>query len=253
MIKFFRRIRQRLLAENNFSKYLIYAIGEIILVVIGILIALQVNNWNENRKRNANELEYLKRLNEDIKVSIEKTRLYTDFMINTANRSTKIIDNLNNCLIPETDQKNFVNGMYHLGKLAPPVVIRGTINELQSTGNLLSIQNVDLRKQLTKMLGVYEEFNVIFSQAEGFVAPHVYYIDEKFSFNIEVPTRGNTELDYEDAIFDLDELCKDSKFIAAVLAIRNYTFDVANWNELTLQELEIFKKSIEQELLSKEK
>ena len=50
MIKFFRKIRQRLLTENKFSKYLIYAIGEIILVVIGILIALQVNNANEVRK-----------------------------------------------------------------------------------------------------------------------------------------------------------------------------------------------------------
>ena len=52
MIKFFRKIRQKLLSENKFSKYFIYAIGEIILVVIGILIALQVNNWNEERKSN---------------------------------------------------------------------------------------------------------------------------------------------------------------------------------------------------------
>ena len=49
MIKFFRKIRQRLLTENKFSTYLIYAIGEIILVVIGILIALQVNNRNIDR------------------------------------------------------------------------------------------------------------------------------------------------------------------------------------------------------------
>jgi hypothetical protein len=52
MIKFFRKIRQKLLAENKFSRYLIYAIGEIILVVIGILIALEVNNANETRKSN---------------------------------------------------------------------------------------------------------------------------------------------------------------------------------------------------------
>jgi hypothetical protein len=51
MIKFFRKIRQRLLTENKFSKYLIYAIGEIILVVIGILIALQINSWNDHRVR----------------------------------------------------------------------------------------------------------------------------------------------------------------------------------------------------------
>jgi len=52
MIKFFRRIRRQLLSENKFGKYLTYAIGEIILVVIGILIALQVNNLNEVRKSN---------------------------------------------------------------------------------------------------------------------------------------------------------------------------------------------------------
>lgn len=50
MLKFFRRIRQSLLAENKFRKYLLYALGEILLVVIGILIALQINNWNEERK-----------------------------------------------------------------------------------------------------------------------------------------------------------------------------------------------------------
>lgn len=50
MIKFFRRIRQNLLSEGKTGKYLKYAVGEIVLVVIGILIALQINNWNENRK-----------------------------------------------------------------------------------------------------------------------------------------------------------------------------------------------------------
>ena len=50
MIKFFRKIRQNLLMENKTGKYLKYAIGEIVLVVIGILIALQINNWNEERK-----------------------------------------------------------------------------------------------------------------------------------------------------------------------------------------------------------
>jgi sensor domain CHASE-containing protein len=50
MIKFFRKIRQKTLTENKFGKYLTYAIGEIILVVIGILIALQINNANDNSK-----------------------------------------------------------------------------------------------------------------------------------------------------------------------------------------------------------
>ena len=59
MIKFFRHIRKSLLLENKTGKYLKYAIGEIILVVIGILIALQVNTWNENRK-DANDVNLIK-------------------------------------------------------------------------------------------------------------------------------------------------------------------------------------------------
>ncbi|MEZ2414809.1 DUF6090 family protein [Muriicola sp. E247] len=66
MIKFFRRIRQRLLAENKVSRYLLYAIGEIILVVIGILIALQINNWNEEKNESKVELTYMQNMLEDL-------------------------------------------------------------------------------------------------------------------------------------------------------------------------------------------
>ena len=66
MIKFFRKIRQKLLSENKFSKYLIYAIGEIILVMIGILLALQVNNWNEERKQKQKEIVNLIAIKEDL-------------------------------------------------------------------------------------------------------------------------------------------------------------------------------------------
>ena len=67
MIKFFRNIRQQLLTENKFSKYLLYAIGEILLVVIGILIALSINNKNETRKLKQFEYRILK----DIETSME--------------------------------------------------------------------------------------------------------------------------------------------------------------------------------------
>ena len=66
MIKFFRHLRKQLLTENKLSKYLIYAIGEIVLVVIGILIALSINNWNENTKILNLEQEFLVDLKEDL-------------------------------------------------------------------------------------------------------------------------------------------------------------------------------------------
>ena len=72
MIKFFRKIRQRLLIDSKFSKYLLYAIGEIVLVVIGILIALQINNWNEDRKTRAFEKEMLTDIHKAVEVNIRQ-------------------------------------------------------------------------------------------------------------------------------------------------------------------------------------
>jgi sensor domain CHASE-containing protein len=66
MIKFFRKIRQKMLTESKFSKYLLYAIGEIVLVVIGILIALQINNWNENKKLEELKQVYYQQLLKDL-------------------------------------------------------------------------------------------------------------------------------------------------------------------------------------------
>ncbi len=80
MIKFFRKIRQKLLSENKFSKYLIYAIGEIVLVVIGILIALGINNWNNEQKDKQAELKYLNQIRKSLKENdlILKERIETD-------------------------------------------------------------------------------------------------------------------------------------------------------------------------------
>ena len=78
MIKFFRKIRQNLLSGGKTGKYFKYAIGEIILVVIGILIALQINNWNEDKKAEKQETQIYKELKSDLiqtKIEIRKTVL----------------------------------------------------------------------------------------------------------------------------------------------------------------------------------
>lgn len=70
MINFFRKTRQKLANENRFLKYWRYAIGEIVLVVVGILIALQINNWNEARKRTRVEINTLTDLKTDLQENI---------------------------------------------------------------------------------------------------------------------------------------------------------------------------------------
>ncbi len=83
MIKFFRHIRKSLLMEQNKTgKYFKYAIGEIILVVIGILIALQINNWNEHRKLKINEKDLYGRILLDLQVDEKKLENYITFYKN---------------------------------------------------------------------------------------------------------------------------------------------------------------------------
>ncbi len=74
MIKFFRHIRKSLLEQNKMGKYFKYAIGEIIIVVIGILIALQINNWNENKKNKAIEIQLLTQMKSDLKTNLSDVK-----------------------------------------------------------------------------------------------------------------------------------------------------------------------------------
>jgi hypothetical protein len=91
MIKFFRKIRQKLLVENKISKYLLYAIGEVVLVVIGILIALSVNNWNEGNKKKALMITNIKSIAEDIQADISDIQKVKKTLNNQIDAAESII------------------------------------------------------------------------------------------------------------------------------------------------------------------
>ena len=88
MIGFFRKIRKQLADDNKPLKYMRYAIGEIVLVVIGILIALQVNNWNEHQKVIKAEKEILKNLNQEFQSNKRELQRQKSIVLKTfeANR-----------------------------------------------------------------------------------------------------------------------------------------------------------------------
>ena len=149
MIKFFRKIRQNLLSEGKTGKYFKYAIGEIVLVVIGILIALQINNWNENRILLKKEKHYLNEITANLEVDI--TRINEIFNFNQIKDS--ILDETINPLLDfeEDDQivqmiaKNFdSNGVYDVFEQNNAAYT----NMLQAE-NIGLIQNDYLRKKLT--------------------------------------------------------------------------------------------------------
>ena len=150
MIKFFRKIRQKMLTENKFSKYLLYAIGEIVLVVIGILIALSINNWNEKKKDKSKELKYLTNISQEIKEdSITLDRSFfknMDRKIRSLELAKKYITN--NYVIIDTIQ--FINdvGIGGINSRASFLGTSRTYNELISTGNLSLVSNDEIRNKI---------------------------------------------------------------------------------------------------------
>lgn len=87
MIKFFRKMRQTLLLEDKTGKYLKYAIGEIVLVVIGILIALQINTWSEGKKNHLTAVNHLKTISQNVEedlIQLKALKSFTDTTITYA-------------------------------------------------------------------------------------------------------------------------------------------------------------------------
>jgi hypothetical protein len=115
MLRFFRQIRQRLLTDNKFSKYLLYAVGEIFLVVIGILIALQVNNWNEARKRDKDRLELIDSLSQDFKNQIEilEARIKSDESTLKSLNNAIIMIETQNITIPIDSVKQHISRAFY--------------------------------------------------------------------------------------------------------------------------------------------
>lgn len=92
MIKFFRNIRKRLINEDKTTNYLKYALGEIILVVIGILIALQINNWNQRRIENLRTYELLQSMGNDLKSDIGFLTTYIKFNKKQVRNSIELLN-----------------------------------------------------------------------------------------------------------------------------------------------------------------
>jgi len=111
MVKFFRHIRKSLLMENKTGKYFKYAIGEIILVVIGILIALQINNWNEGKKAKEKEKQVLTEIVSDLKYSLEDLDRVLNKRTNNLNRTVNSIKTVITAL--ETNQQYHDSLAYH--------------------------------------------------------------------------------------------------------------------------------------------
>lgn len=148
MIKFFRKIRQKTLTENKFGKYLTYAIGEIVLVVIGILIALQINNWNQSKQNVKQEEQILTQLLEEYESNLNQINSKIFIRNEILASSIKLLDyrNLNVSLINIDSLDRNLSRTITRPTFDPELSVS---NELTNSGKLYLISNSELRKKIS--------------------------------------------------------------------------------------------------------
>ena len=131
------------------GKYFKYAIGEIILVMVGILLALQVNNWNEIRKERAKESGYLERLKEDILSDQKQFDLNVDFYNQVFEYGNLAISYSNGEDLGATSNWEVLAAFFYASQIWPIIPTTSTYDELKSSGELSLIRSVNLRNNLS--------------------------------------------------------------------------------------------------------
>ena len=151
MIKFFRKIRQNLLTENKISKYLVYAIGEIILVVIGILIALQVNTVNQNKLIDKRISSYLKETKLNLQNEIDQSDLVVEFYVKRDSLLQLVV-------LDKLTKEDYVSSSgVHNPKYA--IMNWNYININQNAYNNLVLMSSDIPD---KFRSIYKELNILY-------------------------------------------------------------------------------------------
>lgn len=147
MFNFLRKIRYDLMEKKKTGKYFKYAIGEIILVVIGILIALSINNWNEQRKMKLEEQDILEGLEVEFKINHKR-------LVYVMQTSQQSIDNGNQLMtyfnqdISRIQEKKFDSLLYNLQNVWTFNPRKGLLNSIIASGQIKLISNVELKNQL---------------------------------------------------------------------------------------------------------
>lgn len=168
MLKFYRKIRKKLIEKGNFKKYSFYAIGEILLVVIGILIALQINNWNQRRIDNSKETKYLYNLQKELVSNINLTQDIIKSRIERKIEGLKLGKRFSENQLVITDTLELLDKIGYGGVASGGLSFgaRSFYDELLSTGNLQLIKKDTIKNSIANyytLIGLYEERSKVHS------------------------------------------------------------------------------------------
>ncbi|MCJ7468017.1 MAG: DUF6090 family protein [Maribacter sp.] len=199
MIKFFRKIRFDLMEKNKTGKYLKYAFGEIVLVVIGILIALQINNWNEERKERILEREIYENLLTDIQEDLITLKERTALSMSETKALYDFVHNAYN--IQKTSQ-DYINLLSPVLWNADNFILQDkTFDELVNSGKLGIIKDKSLKNEI---LAYYKSYEI--------AATHIAELNQTSITFLGRTAEYTTTIKYDGSkgLFDQDYMFKSS-------------------------------------------
>ena len=183
MIFFLRKLRAKLVNQQKMLSYLAYAFGEILLVVIGILIALQVGDWKQQRTDRRLEKAYLERLIIDMDTDLRIANYIMETLETKAVSMSKVRAYVDDPTIILDDSVMInLKRSYIMGSELPNARLTGTFQELISTGNLSLIQNTDLRNGIVNF---YSGWQHRYDRIESFHTEYItliLQIADRFNF-----------------------------------------------------------------------
>jgi hypothetical protein len=246
MIKFFRHIRRNLMSENKTGKYFKYAIGEILLVMVGILLALQVNNWNEQRKMNAQEQELLEGL--EVEFTINYKRLENVLQLHhKAIESANEIMTYFNTDISDIPTAKFDSLQFHIQNVWTFNPRKGLLNSVIASGKINLISNIELKNQLASFEDMIDDTQEEVSEI-SFLGQIFYSITREY-----IDAGKQNALGYN--TFTNDGFQSDYNRFFKDIRVYNIINNETTWNyDLLAEELEIMKSTTRiLELIAEEK
>jgi len=211
MIGFFRKIRKKLADDNKPTQYLRYAIGEILLVVIGILIALQINNWNEERLGLIQEKTTLSNLNIEFKENLKNLDSIDKILLHTISATERIFKMFKE--EPNQDSRKF-DILLHKALASPSwKPSEFVLNDLKNSGGLSKLNNNELKKLLFKWSRFFNELQETMSQIENTNHQLINFVKEYGSLR---------NLDVEDKVFNYG---RSKLQIDNISLLENYKFE----------------------------
>lgn len=238
-----RRVIKHVSDQNWFA-----VIIDFLIVVVGIFVGLQVQQWSIKQADIKQERLYLKRILDDVDRSLEFNRGTLEYNSKPMDDIWQVFQSLHSCeFVAESEQDRFANGLFYIGRFIATTFDMGTVNEMQSAGDFGLIRNSQIRDLLNELASSRELNKALLPSIGRRVGPSMAYIDQQISINKQDLNPFIT-IKWSELTFDFDAACKDTRFLGALTMTRTVREVYIRSNKRAIRTLEATKQALLDEL-----